>query len=126
VRDHGIPSGHRIFDFEGTLYDVTSIERLAGSSDKYGPFDVEITKEIMWSISMTSLDEAHLRSLTPTQLRQPILIVRHAPPDRIIDGHHRLTRLHRGGASSFPALIVPEPDARAFIRHAVKPPQIGL
>jgi len=118
VRDHGIPSGHRIFDFEGTLYDVTSIERLAASSSEYGPFDADLTQQIMWSISMASLNEARLRSLTPAELAEPILIVRHPSHDRIIDGHHRLTRLHRDGAPMFSAFIVPERDARQFIRRA--------
>jgi hypothetical protein len=82
VRDHGIPPGHRIFDFEGTVYDVTSIERLAATSGNYGPFDVDLTPQIMWSISGVSLDEARLRSLTPAELARPVLIVRHASHDR--------------------------------------------
>lgn len=124
TRDHGIPPEHRIFDFDGTLYDVTSIERLAASSSKYGPFDIGITTRLMWSISKVSLDEARLRSLTPEQLARPILIVRHAPPDRIIDGHHRLTRLNRDGARSCVAFIVPEPDARQFIHHRCEDPKL--
>jgi hypothetical protein len=118
VRDHGIPAGHRIFDFEGTLYDVTSIERLAATSGNYGPFDVDLTPQIMWSISRATLDEARLRSLTPAELARPVLVVRHASHDRIIDGHHRLTRLHRDGAPMFPAFIVPEQDARQFVHRA--------
>jgi hypothetical protein len=123
--DHGIPRDHRWYDFEGIIYDVTAIHEIAeAGAGKYGPYTMPLTPEIMWSISGCSLDEDHIRSLSPADLAKPVLGVNHESFGyfRLIDGHHRITRLHRDGATAFSLFLVPEADVKNCFR-VVRPPR---
>ena len=97
MADHHIPQDHKFYDFEGIIYDVTEIERVAmAGHSSYGPHDKRLTPEILWSISGASIKEERILSLTPAELGKPVLFVNHASSlgySRLIDGIPR--RLER-------------------------------
>jgi hypothetical protein len=111
---HDIPEDHRWYDFEGIIHDVTAIEQIAVAGGKRYFRTIALTPQVMWSIADCSLDEDYVQTLSPAQLAKPALGVYHDSFAyfRIIDGHHRITRLHRDGAEAFSLYLVPEAEAK--------------
>lgn len=107
---------------------MTAIQEYADANpDHCGPYAMKITHEIMWSISGSTIDEEHVSALTATDLSRPILAVNHDTSFgymRIIDGHHRLTRLARDGNDEFSLFLVPEQRAKQFFQ-VMRRPKLG-
>jgi uncharacterized C2H2 Zn-finger protein len=128
THDHGIPEGDRIFDFDGMLYNVSAIERLARDAEpQFGPFILPLDEKMMWSISQCAVSEVRISQLTDTDLGWPILAVRHESLDyvRCIDGHHRIHKLHRLGRSSLRAYVVSEADVAVHIQSGLPRPSVN-
>lgn len=63
MADHHIPQDHKFYDFEGIIYDVTEIERVAmAEHGSYGTHEQRLTPEIPWSISGASTSEERILS----------------------------------------------------------------
>jgi hypothetical protein len=122
--DHGIPEDHRWYDFDGIIYDVTAIEQIAEAGGKSYFRTIALTPQVMWSIADCSLDEDHVRTLSPAQLAKPALGVYHDSFGyfRIIDGHHRITRLYQDGAEAFSLFLVPEAEVKKCFQ-VIRPPK---
>ncbi|HWK43280.1 MAG TPA: hypothetical protein VNT30_01065 [Stellaceae bacterium] len=119
-RDHHIPDGHLIYDFDRVLYDVTEIDTVALlNAPKFGPFLIPLDERTMWGLSMAQIHEGRLETMTPMELRRPVLAVDHSSLGyvRFIDGHHRMTKLHRLGSREVEAYVVPEGEVEPFIQR---------
>jgi len=72
----------------------------------------------MWSISGSAIDNRYVDALTPYDLAKPVLAVNHDTFGymRMIDGHHRITRLNRDAEETFPLYLVPEEEVSKFVQ----------
>lgn len=108
----------QVYELADRTYDVDGILAMIARSDgRYGPHNTVITENLIEHISLyEDPDQEYIDNLTPERLAKPCLIVRdEIGQGHLIDGHHRLRRLHKDGARTFPAYVVPFADAVPYI-----------
>ncbi|KOF22344.1 hypothetical protein AC244_02025 [Ensifer adhaerens] len=112
-----------VFTFNNLEYDVSGLNSLVALNPyRYGPLPCEITEDFLHHISgYKEVDESRIASMTIERLQAPPISVRLENGEtRVVDGHHRIHRLHREGAKEFLMFLIPYEESLPFITRTKK------
>ncbi|MCK6419257.1 ParB/Srx family N-terminal domain-containing protein [Elstera cyanobacteriorum] len=110
---------NEIYNFENEYYyDIFKLSNFINENyDKIIIRKAPIDQNLLYHISSyKELDEDWVKDMPITRAEEPILVAELPNGQfRVIDGHHRINRLHRSGCTEISVISIPKEIIASFI-----------